>query len=105
MDSSTLERWLVSFQDTVSTIAHALDESRPTHDYGPIPKAVHKATWLYAAATFPSSYGMILEESPVGEDELFLPEVTSTESLLDRAVGTVLDITDRAETGPGPSTR
>jgi hypothetical protein len=102
VESSTLGQWLVSFQESIFTIAHALDESRPTHDFGPIPQAVRKATRLYAAATFPSSYGMVLEEAPVGEDELPLPEVVSTESLLDRAMGKVLDITDRAEAaGPG----
>ncbi|MFF7146001.1 MULTISPECIES: hypothetical protein [Streptomyces] len=101
VESSVLGHWLVSFQETVTTIAHALDESRPTHDYGPLPQAVRKATRLYAAATFPSSYGMVLEEAPADDDELPLPEVASTESLLDRAMGTVLDITDRAEAGPG----
>ncbi|MDG9722394.1 hypothetical protein [Streptomyces sp. DH41] len=101
MESSVLGQWLTSFQEAVTTVAHALDESRPTHDYGPLPQAVRKATRLYAAATFPSSYGMVLEEAPTDEDELPLPEVASTESLLDRAMGTVLDITDRAEAGPG----
>ncbi|MFD8809908.1 hypothetical protein ACFV23_00005 [Streptomyces sp. NPDC059627] len=101
MESSVLGQWLTSFQETVSTIAHALDESRPTHDYGPLPQAVRKATRLYAAATFPSSYGMILEEAPANEDALTLPGMASAQSLLDRAMGTILDITDRAEAGPG----
>jgi hypothetical protein len=101
VESAVLGRWLTSFQDTVSAIAHALDESRPTHDSGPLPRVVQKATRLYAAATFPSSYGLVLEEAPTDEDELFLPDVASTESLLDRAMGTVLDITDRAGTGAG----
>ncbi|MEU5098406.1 hypothetical protein [Streptomyces sp. NPDC020996] len=101
VDSSVLGQWLISFQETVSTIAHALDESRPTHDYGPLPQAVRKATRLYAAATFPSSYGMVLEEAPTDEDALPLPGMVSAQSLLDRAMGTVLDITDRAEGGPG----
>ncbi|WP_328871475.1 hypothetical protein OHT76_15870 [Streptomyces sp. NBC_00287] len=101
VESSVLGQWLISFQETVSTIAHALDESRPTHDYGPLPHAVRKATRLYAAATFPSSYGMVLEEAPTSEHELPLPDMASAQSLLDRAMGTVLDITDRAEAGPG----
>jgi hypothetical protein len=101
VESYVLGRWLLSFQDTVSTIAHALDESRPTHEYGPIPNAVRKATRLYATASFPSSYGMVLEEAPVDESALPLPEVASAESLLDRAMGTVLDLTDRAGAGPG----
>ncbi|MFE6287827.1 hypothetical protein [Streptomyces sp. NPDC057877] len=96
-----LGQWLISFQEAVTTVAHALDESRPTHDYGPLPQAVRKATRLYAAATFPSSYGMVLEEAPVGADELPLPDVATKESLLDRAMGQILDITDRAEAGPG----
>ncbi|MHB9859340.1 hypothetical protein [Streptomyces sp. YIM S03343] len=101
VESSVLGRWLALFQEAVTTVAHALDESRPTHDYGPLPQAVRKATRLYAAATFPSSYGMVLEEAPADDEELPLPKVVSTESLLDRAMGTVLDITDRAEAGPG----
>ncbi|MFD4348584.1 hypothetical protein ACFWQ6_27565 [Streptomyces coelicoflavus] len=101
MESSVLGQWLTHFQEAVTTVAHALDESRPTHDYGPLPQAVRRATRLYAAATFPSSYGMVLEETPTDDDALPLPEVASTESLLDRAMGTVLDITDRAEAGPG----
>ncbi|PJM97167.1 hypothetical protein [Streptomyces sp. CB01373] len=101
VESSVLGQWLVSFQDTVSTVAHALDESRPTHEYGPIPNAVRKATRLYATATFPSSYGLVLEEAPADESELPLPDVASAESLLDRAMWTVLDLTDRAGAGPG----
>lgn len=101
VESSVLGQWLTSFQEAVTTVAHALDESRPTHDYGPLPQAVRKATGLYAAATFPSSYGMVLEEAPTDEEQLPLLGVASTESLLDRAMGTVLDITDRAQTGPG----
>ncbi|GAA2576775.1 hypothetical protein GCM10010424_21970 [Streptomyces lienomycini] len=33
MESSVLGQWLTHFQEAVTTVAHALDESRPTHDY------------------------------------------------------------------------
>lgn len=100
IESAVLGRWLTALQDAVSAIAHALDDRRPTHDSGPVPKEIQRATRLYSAAVFPSSYGMVLEEAQP-EAEAALPGLGPVETLLDKAVCAVLDITDRAGSGTG----
>ncbi|MGW8885231.1 hypothetical protein [Streptomyces sp. NPDC055749] len=100
IESSVLGGWLTALQTAVTSVAHALDDQRPTHDSGPVPKEIQRATKLYSSAVFPSSYGMFLEEAPP-EAQQELHDVGTMESLLDRAMSTILDLTDKAESGAG----
>ncbi|MFD7617714.1 hypothetical protein [Streptomyces sp. NPDC059802] len=100
IEASVLGGWLTALQTAVTSVAHALDDQRPTHDSGPVPREIQRATKLYSSAVFPSSYGMVLEEAPP-EAQQELPHVATVESLLDRAMSTLLDLTDRAESGDG----
>ncbi|MFJ9881820.1 hypothetical protein ACIQRN_20140 [[Kitasatospora] papulosa] len=98
IEASVLGGWLTALQTAVTSVAHALDDQRPTHDSGPVPREIQRATKLYSSAVFPSSYGMVLEEAPP-EGQQELPDIAAGESLLDRAMSTLLDLTDRAESG------
>ncbi|MCX4584992.1 hypothetical protein [Streptomyces sp. NBC_01481] len=100
VESAVLGGWLTALQAAVTSVAHALDDQRPTHDSGPVPKEIQRATKLYSAAVFPSSYGMVLEEAPP-EAQQELRDVGPTESLLDRTMSTILDLADKAESGAG----
>lgn len=100
VESAVLGGWLLALQTAVTSVAHALDDQRPTHDSGPVPKEIQRATKLYSAAVFPSSYGMVLEEAPP-EAQQELRDIGPMESLLDRAMTTILDLADKAESGVG----
>lgn len=100
IESAVLGDWLKSFQTAVQSVAHALDELRPTHDSGPVPREIQRVTRLYSGPAFASSYGMILEGRPgVVQEEI--PGVGNHDGLLDRAVNRILDLTDSAGSGLG----
>jgi hypothetical protein len=100
IESAVLGEWLKNFQATVQSVAYALNELRPPHDSGPVPKEIQRMTKLYSGPVFASSYGMILEGFPaLGQSEI--SGIGNAGGLLDRAVNRILDLTDRAESGPG----
>lgn len=99
VESAVLGDWLKAFQTAVQSVAYALDDLRPTHDSGPVPKEIQRATKLFSGQVFASSYGMVLEGTPTPvQDEL--PGVSNPDTLLDLAINRILDVTDRADSGP-----
>ncbi|MFD5111374.1 hypothetical protein ACFWNG_03500 [Streptomyces sp. NPDC058391] len=100
VESAVLGDWLKAFQTAVQSVAYALDELRPTNDSGPVPKEIQRATKLYSGPAFASSYGMVLEGTSVQNQEE-LPVFGNSDGLLDRAINRILDVTDRADSGPG----
>ncbi|WP_436788594.1 hypothetical protein [Yinghuangia sp. YIM S10712] len=99
IESGLLGDWLKYFQAAVQSVAYALDELRPTHDSGPVPKEIQKLTKLYSGPVFASSYGMVLEgRAGIGQEEI--PGVGNNEGLLDRTINRILDLTDSAGSGP-----
>ncbi|WP_078965067.1 hypothetical protein [Streptomyces aureocirculatus] len=76
---------------------------RPTSSAS-IPRDIREATTLSAAATFPSSFGVVIYGPPVDveEDSLFAEYFGDLRTVLDDAVDTVLDIVDLSE-GAGQS--
>jgi hypothetical protein len=100
VESGVLGRWLTAFQDTITAVANALDDRRTAHDSGPVPKSIQRETRLFTTAVFPSSYGMVLEEErPDAADGIF--DFGPEETLLDRAMNLVLNVTDHADKGAG----
>ncbi|MGW1349310.1 hypothetical protein ACWCQE_08575 [Streptomyces sp. NPDC002409] len=55
IEASVLGGWLTALQTAVTSVARALDDQRPTHDSGPVPGEIQRATKLYSSAVFPSS--------------------------------------------------
>lgn len=100
IESAVLGDWLRAFQTAVQSVAYALDDLRPTYDSGPVPKEIQRVTKLFSGPVFASSYGMVLEGTPTqSQDEL--PGIGNSDELLDRAINRILDVTDRAGSGPG----
>ncbi|CAM5543124.1 hypothetical protein GCM10010329_27610 [Streptomyces spiroverticillatus] len=95
---------LSHFQSSVTAIAQALDGRPTTH--APIPGAIREATALSAAATFPSSFGVVLygpqndgTDGGMNGGGTHISSMDSdstdgSEPLLDRAVGAVLNLSD-----------
>lgn len=99
IESGLLGDWLKHLQAVVQSVAYALDELRPTHDSGPVPKDIQRLTKLYSGPVFASSYGMVLEgRSRIGQEEA--SGVGDGEVLLDRTMNRILDLTDSAGSGP-----
>ncbi|WP_275557525.1 hypothetical protein [Streptomyces sp. 5-6(2022)] len=86
--------FLDGLQSSVTSIAQALGGRPTTH--APIPQAIREATALSAAATFPSSFGVVLygPEWPTTDDWVGGDEERESLHLLDEAVGTVLNVSD-----------
>ncbi|MFX4293876.1 hypothetical protein [Streptomyces bohaiensis] len=97
VEAGILGRWLVALQNAISSVAYSLDDARLRYDSGPIPREIHEATKLLAGASFPSSYGMVLEASRESQ-QTALPG-TSLDYLLDSAVNRIFDVADKAENG------
>jgi hypothetical protein len=98
---STLGTFLSNLQESVSSVAQAL-AGRPTNSAA-IPRGIREATALSAAATFPSSFGVVIYGPPVdsGEQNLF-GDVADPRTILDDAMEKVLNIVDLSE-GVDPS--
>jgi hypothetical protein len=99
IEAAVLGDWLKAFQIAVQSVAYALDDLRPTSDSGPVPKEIQRLTKLFSGPVFASSYGMVLEGPPT-RDQDELPGIGNADELLDRAVNRILDVTDRADSGP-----
>ncbi|GAA2614368.1 hypothetical protein GCM10010425_03540 [Streptomyces spororaveus] len=99
VEAGVLGTWLEALQTAVHSVAYALDEMRPTHQAGPVPKGIQAATKLLAGPVFASSYGMVLEGSATpGQREL---PGTGNDQLLDRAINRILDVADEADSASG----
>jgi hypothetical protein len=94
---STLGSFLSNLQESISAIAQAL-AGRPTNSAS-IPRDIRDATALSAAATFPSSFGVVMFGPPVdsGEDNLFGDQIGDLPTILDEAVEKMLHIVDLSE--------
>ncbi|MFE5370904.1 hypothetical protein [Streptomyces mirabilis] len=94
---STLGPFLTHLQESVSAVAQALT-GRPT-SFSSIPRDIRDATTLSAAATFPSSFGVVIYGPPAeaAQDSLFPEHSSDPRTVLDDAVDTVLDIVDLSE--------
>jgi hypothetical protein len=94
---TTLGSFLTNFQESVSAVAQSL-AGRPTSSAS-IPRDIREATALSAAATFPSSFGVIIYGPPLesGELDLFGGQVGSLRTILDDAVEKLLNIVDLSE--------
>lgn len=99
---STLGPFLTNLQESVSAVAQALT-GRPT-SFASIPRDIREATTLSAAATFPSSFGVVIygPHDDTEEDNLFSDQIGDLRTVLDDAVDAVLDIVDLSE-GAGQS--
>ncbi|WP_239475329.1 hypothetical protein [Streptomyces sp. CS131] len=99
---STLGSFLTNLQESVSAVAQALT-GRPTSSAS-IPRDIREATALSAAAIFPSSFGVIMygPDGASEEDSLFPELIDNRQTVLDEAVGVVLDVVDLSE-GSGQS--
>ncbi|MGW3415484.1 hypothetical protein [Streptomyces sp. NPDC000888] len=100
---TTLGPFLTNLQESVSAVAQALT-GRPTSSAS-IPRDIREATTLSAAATFPSSFGVVIYGPPIetGEDSLFPEHVGDIRTVLDDAVDTVLNIVDLSEGAGNPN--
>ncbi|WP_129840630.1 hypothetical protein [Streptomyces sp. RFCAC02] len=99
VESALLGDWLRALQNAVQSIAYALDELRPTREFGPIPKEIQRKTRLFSGAVFASSYGMVLASGPE-QGQAEIPGVDG-DTVLDRAMHRILDVADRASIGDG----
>ncbi|MFD4911988.1 hypothetical protein ACFWNR_02010 [Streptomyces virginiae] len=99
VEAGVLGDWLRALQTVVQSVAYALDELRPTHDSGPVPREIQRVTKLFSGPLFTSSYGMVLEGAP----EAVQAELPGSggDILLDRAINKILDLADRASSSVG----
>ncbi|MFE2375468.1 hypothetical protein [Streptomyces sp. NPDC059398] len=95
--ASVLGPFLANLQESVSAVAQALT-GRPTNAAS-IPRPIRDMTALSAAALFPSSFGVVLygPEREITQDSLFPGLLGDLPTVLDDAVGTVLDVVDLSE--------
>ncbi|GGV54065.1 hypothetical protein GCM10010293_67740 [Streptomyces griseoflavus] len=94
---STLGAFLTHLQDSVSAVAQAV-YGRPT-SFASIPRDIRDATTLSATATYPSSFGVTIYGPSIDADQhdLFGEAPGRLNTVLDEAMGKVLDIVDLSE--------